>query len=99
LLFDISKNLSNIFLEYPVTDKYILGRYSGQYINIAIAVLMCYEILDISLDLVEGYSPKVANGINYFSCFRSEQVLIEKNINIYRYKEGVELVFISIIKV
>jgi hypothetical protein len=64
-----------------------------------IAVLVCYEILDISLDLIEGYSPEVANSIDYLSYFRSEQVLIEENIDIYRYKEGVELAFIFIIKV
>jgi hypothetical protein len=44
---------------------------------------MCYEILDISLDLVENYSPEVTNRIDYFGYFRSEQVLVEENINIY----------------
>jgi hypothetical protein len=60
---------------------------------------MCYEIFDISLDLVEGYSPKITNSIDYLGCFRSEQVLIEKNINIYRYKEGIKLASVLIIKV
>jgi hypothetical protein len=99
LLFDISKDLSNVFLERPVANKYILGRYPSQYINTTIAILVCYKILNISLDPVEGYSPKITNSINYFNCFRSEQVLIEENINIHRYKEGVELVSISIVKV
>jgi hypothetical protein len=60
---------------------------------------VCYEILDISLDLVKSYSPKVANSIDYFSYFCSEQVLIEENIDIYRYKEKIELVSVSIVKV
>jgi hypothetical protein len=60
---------------------------------------MRYEILDISFDLVEGYPPEVANGIDYLSCFRPEQVLIEENINIYRHKERIELAFVSVIKV
>jgi hypothetical protein len=98
-LFDISKDLSNIFFERPVASEYVLGRYPSQYINIAIAVLVCHEILDISLNLVESYSPEVTNGIDYFSCFRSEQVLIEKNIDIYRYKEGIELASVSVVKV
>jgi hypothetical protein len=44
---------------------------------------MRYKILDISFDLVESYPPKIANNIDYFSYFRPEQVLIEKNIDIY----------------
>jgi hypothetical protein len=60
---------------------------------------VCYEIFDISLDLVEGYSPEVANSIDYLSCFRSEQVLIEENINIYRYEEGIELASVLVVKV
>jgi hypothetical protein len=60
---------------------------------------VCYEVLDISLDLVEGYSPEVANSIDYLSCFRSEQVLIEENIDIHRYKEGVEFASVPVVKV
>jgi hypothetical protein len=44
---------------------------------------MCYEILNISLDLVESYSFEVTNRIDYLGCFCSEQVLVKKNINIY----------------
>jgi hypothetical protein len=83
LLFDVSKDLSNVFLEHPVTNEYVLGKHSSQYINIAIAILVCYKILDISLDLIESYSPKIANSIDYLSYFRSEQVLIEENVDIY----------------
>jgi hypothetical protein len=60
---------------------------------------VCYKVLDISLDLVEGYFPEVANSIDYFSCFCSEQVLIEENIDIHRYKEGVELASVSVVKI
>jgi hypothetical protein len=64
-----------------------------------IIILICYEVLDIGLDLVKGYALKITNRINYLSCFRSEQVLIKKNINIYRYKKGIKLVFVFIIKI
>jgi hypothetical protein len=60
---------------------------------------MCYKILDISFDLVESYSLEVANSIDYFGCFCSEQVLIEENVDIYRYKERIKFVFVSVVKV
>jgi hypothetical protein len=44
---------------------------------------MCYEILDIGLDLIKNYSPKITNCIDYFGYFYPEQVLVEENINIY----------------
>ena len=60
---------------------------------------MRYKILDISLDLVEGYSPEITNSINYLSCFRSEQVLVEENIYVYRYKKRVKLAPFLIIEI
>jgi hypothetical protein len=60
---------------------------------------MRYEVFNIGLDLVEGYSSKIVYCIDYFGCFYSEQVLVEEDINIYRYKKGIKLVFVLIIKV
>jgi hypothetical protein len=52
---------------------------------------MFHEIVDISLDLVESYTIEVANNIYYFSWLAIKQVLVEKDIDIHRYKEVVEL--------
>jgi hypothetical protein len=60
---------------------------------------MRYEVFNIGLDLVEGYSSKIVYCIDSFGCFYSEQVLVEEDINIYRYKKGIKLVFVLIIKV
>ena len=61
---------------------------------------MVYEIVDVSLNLVEGYTIEVADNIYYFGWFATKQVLVKKNINIYRYKEIVEFssIFIENIK-
>jgi hypothetical protein len=58
---------------------------------------MVYEIADISLDLIEGYTTEVANNIYYLSWLITKQVLVEEDIDIYRCKEVVEfsLVFIE----
>jgi hypothetical protein len=55
-----------------------------------------YEIIDVSLDLVEGYIMEVADNIYYFGWLATKQVLVEKDIDIYRYKEVIELGLISI---
>jgi hypothetical protein len=60
---------------------------------------VCYEILDIGLDLVESYSPEITNRIDYFGCFCPEQVLVEENINIHRHKEEIKLASVFIVKV
>jgi hypothetical protein len=51
---------------------------------------MVHEIVDISLDPIKGYTAKVADNIYYFGWLATKQVLVEKNINIYRYKEIIE---------
>jgi hypothetical protein len=33
---------------------------------------MSYEVVNISLDLIESYSTKVADSINYFGSFSTE---------------------------
>jgi hypothetical protein len=44
---------------------------------------MRYKVINISLDLVKNYSFEITNSIDYFGCFYPEQILVEKNINIY----------------
>jgi hypothetical protein len=55
-----------------------------------------YKIINISLDLVKGYILEVTNNIYYFGWLAIKQVLVEENIDIYRYKEVVEFSSISI---
>jgi hypothetical protein len=57
---------------------------------------MDYKIVDISLDLVENYTAEITNNIYYFSWFAIKQILVEKNIDIYRYKEIIKFSLISI---
>jgi hypothetical protein len=61
---------------------------------------MDYEIVDISLNLVKSYTAEITNNIYYFSWFATKQVLVEENINVYRYKEIIEfsLIFIENIR-
>jgi hypothetical protein len=61
---------------------------------------MDYEIVDISLDLVESYTAEVANNIYYFGRLTTKQILVEKDIDVYGYKEIVEfsLIFIEDIR-
>jgi hypothetical protein len=99
LLFDISENLLYLVFKHPIASKHLLGRFLSQHINLSIAVFVYHEILDISLDLIKNYSLEVTNRINYFGCFYPEQILVEENINIHRYKEGIKLASVSIIKI
>jgi hypothetical protein len=57
---------------------------------------MVYEIIDISFYLIEGYTAEVADNIYYFGWLATKQVLVEKDINVYGYKEVVEFSSISI---
>jgi hypothetical protein len=57
---------------------------------------MVHEIIDISLNLIENYTTEVTDNIYYFGRLATKQVLVEENINIYRYKEIIELSSISI---
>jgi hypothetical protein len=58
--------------------------------------LLDHKIVDINLDLIKGYTAEVANNIYYFGWLATKQVLVEKDIDIYRYKEIIELGSISI---
>jgi hypothetical protein len=57
---------------------------------------MFYEIVDINLDLVEGYIIEIADNIYYFGWLATKQVLVEKDVDIYRYKEIIKLGLVSI---
>jgi hypothetical protein len=67
LLFDIPKNLSDIFLEYIIVNKHILGYIPCYGSNLSFNCLMVYEIVNISLDLIESYTIEVVDNIYYFN--------------------------------
>jgi hypothetical protein len=67
LLLDISKNLSDIFFKCIIINKYNLGYIPSCSSNLSFDCFMVYEIIDISLDLIEGYIIEITNNIYYFS--------------------------------
>jgi hypothetical protein len=67
LLFDIPKNLSDVFFERVIISKYSLGRIPSYNSNFPFNILMVHEIVNISLDLIKSYTVEVANNIYYFS--------------------------------
>jgi hypothetical protein len=88
--------LSDIFLKYIIISKYILGYISSYNNNLSFDCFVVHEIVNISLDLVESYIAEVADNIYYFSWLATKQILVEKDIDIYRYKEIIKLSLISI---
>jgi hypothetical protein len=96
LLFDIPKNLLDIFFEHVIISKHSLGRIPGCSSNPPFNILVVHEIVDISLNLIESYTTEIANNIYYFSWLATKQVLVEKDIDIYRYKEIIKLNLIFI---
>jgi hypothetical protein len=60
---------------------------------------MGYKIINIGLDPVESYPAEVTNSIDYLSSFGTEQVSVEKDVNIYWYEEGVKFVSFPIIEI
>jgi hypothetical protein len=66
LLFDIPKNLLDIFLECIIINKYTLGCIPSCGSNLPFNCLVVYKIINISLDLVEGYTTEVVNNIYHF---------------------------------
>jgi hypothetical protein len=67
LLFDIPKDLLDVFLERIIISKHSLGRISSCGSNLPFNCLMVHEIVDISLNLIEGYTTEVTDNIYYFS--------------------------------
>jgi hypothetical protein len=96
LLFDIPKNLLDIFLERIIISKYNLGCIPSCNNNLPFNYLMVYEIVDINLNLIENYTTEITNNIYYFSWLATKQVLVKEDIDIYRYKEVIKLSSISI---
>jgi hypothetical protein len=91
LLFDIPKNLSDVFFERIIISKHNLGCIPSCSSNSSFNILMVHEIVDISLDLIESYTAEITNNIYYFGWLTTKQVLVEEDIDIHRYKEIVEL--------
>jgi hypothetical protein len=57
---------------------------------------MVYKIVDISLNLVKSYTTEITNNIYYLGWLATKQVLVEEDIDIYRYKEIIKFSLISI---
>jgi hypothetical protein len=66
LLFDVPKNLSDVFFKHTIISEHNLGRIPGCSNNSPFNIFVVYEIVDISLDLIESYIAEVANNIYYF---------------------------------
>jgi hypothetical protein len=94
LLFDIPKDLSDIFL------KYILGYIPSCNSNFFFNYFVDHKIVNISLDLIKNYTAEITNNIYYFGRFAIKQILVEKDIDIYRYKKIIKfsLIFIEDIR-
>jgi hypothetical protein len=73
-----------------------LGRISSYSNNLSFNCLIVHEIVDISLNPIESYTTEITNNIYYFSWLATKQILVKKDIDIYRYKEIIELSSISI---
>jgi hypothetical protein len=67
LLFDIPKNLLDIFFERIIISKYILGYIPSCSNNFFFNCFIDHEIVNISLDPVEGYITEITDNIYYFS--------------------------------
>jgi hypothetical protein len=67
LLFDIPKNLSDVFFERAIISKYNLGRIPSCSSNSPFNILMVHEIVNINLNPIESYIAEVADNIYYFS--------------------------------
>jgi hypothetical protein len=96
LLLDIPKDLSDIFFERVIISKYNLGYIPSCNNNLSFDCFVVHEIVDINLDLIENYTVEIANNIYYFGRLATKQILVEEDINIYRYKKIIEFSSISI---
>jgi hypothetical protein len=66
LLFDIPKNLSDVFFEHTIISEYNLGRIPGCNSNFLFNIFVVHEIINISLDLIESYTAEITDNIYYF---------------------------------
>jgi hypothetical protein len=67
LLFDIPKDLSDIFFKHVIISKHSLGCIPSYNNNFFFNIFVVHEIVDISLDLIKSYTAEVADDIYYFS--------------------------------
>jgi hypothetical protein len=67
LLFDIPKNLLDVFFEHAIISEYNLGRIPGYSNNSPFNILIVHKIVDISLDPIKSYTAEITNNIYYFS--------------------------------
>jgi hypothetical protein len=67
LLFDIPKNLLDIFFKRIIISKHTLGYIPSCNNNLSFNCFVDHEIVDISLDPIKGYTAKIADNIYYFS--------------------------------
>jgi hypothetical protein len=89
--------LLDVFFEYIIISKYNLGYIPCCNNNLFFNYLVVYEIINISLDLIKSYITEIINNIYYFSWLAIKQILVEKDIDIYRYKKIIKfsLIFIK----
>jgi hypothetical protein len=66
LLFDIPKNLSDVFFKRIIISEYSLGRIPGCSNNFPFNTFVVYKIIDISLDLIKNYTAEITDDIYYF---------------------------------
>jgi hypothetical protein len=66
LLFDIPKNLLDVFLKYIIISKYTLGYIPSCGSNLFFNCFVDHKIVDISLDLIKDYTTEITNNIYYF---------------------------------
>jgi hypothetical protein len=62
-----------------------LGRIPSYSSNLSFNCFMVHEIVDVSLDLIESYTAEITNNIYYFGWLATKQVLVEEDIDVYRY--------------
>jgi hypothetical protein len=91
LLLDVPKNLLDVFFERVIINKHNLGRIPSYSNNFPFDCFVVHEIIDISLDLIEGYTLEITNNIYYFSWLATKQVLVKEDVDIYGYKEIIKL--------
>jgi hypothetical protein len=67
LLFDVPKNLSDVFFKRTIIGEHSLGCIPSCNNNSPFNTLVVHEIVDISLDLIKSYTAEVTDNIYYFS--------------------------------
>jgi hypothetical protein len=67
-----------------------LGRIPSYNSNLSFDCFVVYEIVDISLNLIKGYTSEVTDNIYYFGWLATKQVLVEEDIDVYRYKKVIK---------